>query len=348
MLTTVAAGLTPTVLLTAPPGDGRLFIVEQSGLISIVSGGQLVAEPFLDITDRVRSGGELGLLGLAFHPQFAANGRFYVHYTRQDGGSRIARFEVGSDADVADPATESAVLDVAQPFSNHNGGMIAFGPDGNLFIGMGDGGSGGDPLGSGQDEASLLGAMLRIDVDGTEPYAIPSGNPFPAGGAARPEIWALGLRNPWRFSIDPVLREIWIGDVGQDRLEEINRASLDAAGLNYGWNVMEGSECFATASCDATGLTLPVLEYAHGEGCSVIGGHVYRGAAVPALRGHYFFSDFCSGFIRSIDLAAAASSYKEWITPALGQVLSFGVDGAGELYVLTSIGRVWRVDGTAE
>lgn len=345
-MTLVASGLSGPVLLTAPPGDERAFIVEQPGRILILADGQVAGTPFLDIADRVLDGGERGLLGLAFHPDFAANGRFYVHYTRAGGASRIARFEVGTDPDLADPASEAVVLEVEQPFSNHNGGMLEFGPDGLLYIALGDGGGGGDPQGNGQDTSTLLGSLLRIDVDAAEPYAIPAGNPFPPGGPDRPEIWAWGLRNPWRFSIDPVAGRLWIGDVGQDRVEEIDRQPLAAAGINYGWNIMEGHSCFGAAACDRTGLALPLLEYDHAQGCSVIGGYVYRGPS-PELEGLYFYSDYCAGFVRSVPEHATAPTPVEWGTPELGQVLSFGRDAGGALYVLTAAGAAWRIEGTA-
>jgi glucose/arabinose dehydrogenase len=341
----VASGLTSPVHLTAPHGDARLFVVEQPGRIRIVRNDSLLATPFLDITDRVLHGGERGLLGLAFHPDYAANGNFYVNYTAVGTGeTRIERFTVSSaGAAQADPATGSVLLAVAQPFSNHNGGLLAFGPDGMLYIGMGDGGSAGDPQGHGQDTQTLLGALLRIDVDGTAPYAIPAGNPFVSGGG-RPEIWAWGLRNPWRFSFDTVAGQLYIADVGQNRLEEINVVPAGSSSHNYGWNIMEGSECYASDSCSQAGLTLPVLEYDHSEGCSVTGGHVYRGSTIPGLRGHYLYSDFCRGWLRSFRFADnGATERREWDVGALGNVLSFGEDSAGELYILTAGGQVLRI-----
>jgi glucose/arabinose dehydrogenase len=346
-MTRLASGLDAPVFLTAPPGDTRAFVVEQPGRIRVLRGGSVRPTPFLDITDRVRAGGERGLLGLAFHPAYASNGLFFVYYTRSDGASRVARFEVGADPDLADPGSESVVLDVPQPFSNHNGGMMAFGPGGELFIALGDGGGAGDPNGNGQDTDTLLGSLLRIDVDGAQPYAIPPGNPFASGGG-RPEIWALGLRNPWRFSIDVPTGRIWIGDVGQDRAEEINRRSLADAGVNYGWSITEGSDCFQASTCDTDGLAAPFHSYDHDRGCSVIGGYVYRGDAAPALRGQYFFSDFCAGFLHSLDAAAVAPEPVEWATPELGRVLSLGRDAAGEVYVLTAAGDIWRIDGLSD
>jgi glucose/arabinose dehydrogenase len=344
----IATGLASPVHLTAPAGDARLFVVEQAGRIRIIRDGQLLPQPYLDIRDRVGSGGERGLLGLAFHPQYGANGRFYVNYTDRGGATRIERYHVSSDADLADPASAHLVLSVAQPFANHNGGLVAFGPDGMLFIGMGDGGSGGDPLNHGQNRSTLLGALLRIDVDRGEPYAIPAGNPFRGRADARPEIWAWGLRNPWRFAFDRVEQRLYIADVGQSAREEINVAPAGQGGLNYGWAIMEGTRCFRPATgCDTTGLTLPVLDYDHGQGCSVTGGHVYRGSRVPGLVGHYVYGDYCRGWIRSFRLAGGqAVDRREWAVPNVGQILSFGEDAAGELYVLTTgsgSGRIHRI-----
>lgn len=249
---------------------------------------------------------------------------------------------MGADPDRADPASGKLILRVPQPFSNHNGGLVAFGPDGKLFIGMGDGGSGGDPLGHGQNRGTLLGALLRIDVDAGDPYAIPSDNPFVNTPGARAEIWAMGLRNPWRFSFDREAGLLFIGDVGQNEWEEIDVAPAAAGELNYGWNVMEGDHCFAASSCDQSGLQRPVLEYGHGDGCSVTGGLVYRGRAVPAARGHYFYADFCRGWIRSFRYAEGeATEVREWPFGDIGNVLSFGEDAAGEVYVLSSNGNVY-------
>lgn len=345
--TLVASGLQRPVLLTTAPGDDRAFVLEQAGRIRILGPAGVAPAPFLDITDRVVSGGERGLLGLAFHPDFGANGWFFVDYTGAGGETRIARFQANADRDGADPASETLILRVPQPFSNHNGGMIEFGPDGFLYIALGDGGGAGDPQGNGQDTASLLGKILRIDVDAAEPYGIPPGNPFPVGGGARPEIWAWGLRNPWRFSFDPPGGRIWIGDVGQGRFEEVDGQPLDTAGVNYGWNVMEGPECYADATCDRTGLEPPLLAYDHGEGCSIIGGYVYRGPA-PGLRGLYFFSDYCEGFLRSVDASSASPQATEWRSAEPGKVLSFGRDSAGNLYLLTDGGEIWRIEGIAD
>lgn len=346
-LVSVASGLTGPVHLTAPPGDGRLFVVEQPGRIRIIEDGALRTEPFLDLTATVGSGGERGMLGLAFHPDYASNGFFFVDYTDRNGDTRVERYRVSADRSRADPASAKLILTVQQPFANHNGGLVVFGPDGMLYIGLGDGGSGGDPLGHGQNRATLLGSLLRIDPDGGDPYGIPADNPFVGQAGARAEIWAYGLRNPWRFSFDREAGILYVADVGQNRLEEINAVASTAAGLNYAWNVMEGSQCYSGSGCNTTGLTLPVLEYDHGEGCSVTGGMVYRGAVIPALRGHYFYADYCRGWVRSFRLEnGAARDEREWPFGNVGQILSFGEDAAGELYVLVTAagqGSVYRI-----
>jgi glucose/arabinose dehydrogenase len=341
----VARGLSNPLYLTAPAGDPRLFVVEQPGRIRVVENGALLPTPFLDITDRVSSGGERGLLGLAFHPAYASNGYFYVNYTDLAGDTRVERYRVSADPARADPASARLVLHVAQPFSNHNGGMLAFGPDGRLYVGMGDGGSGGDPQGNGQNPATLLGALLRLDVDGGDPYAIPADNPYAGRPGGRGEVWATGLRNPWRFAFDREAGLLYLADVGESEVEEVNVVPAGAAGLNYGWSVMEGSRCFRPAEgCSRAGLVLPVLEYTHGEGCSVTGGYVYRGSRIPALRGHYFYADFCRGWVRSFRYdGSGAADRREWDFGGVGNVLSFGEDATGELYVLAASGRVFRM-----
>jgi glucose/arabinose dehydrogenase len=272
-----------------------------------------------------------------------------VNYTDLDGDTHIAAFTVSAgDPNRADAASEALILRVDQPFENHNGGQVAFGPDGYLYIALGDGGGGGDPMMNGQSLMTLLGKLLRIDLNGTSPYGIPAGNPFPAVGAARPEIWSYGLRNPWRFSFDRLTGDLYVGDVGEGAQEEINVSlAADGAGrgANYGWNIMEGDSCFEPAGgCDRTGLTLPVLQYDHGEGCSVSGGYVYRGSAIPALQGTYFYSDFCSGWLRSFRLSSGAvTEEREWPALQAGNVSSFGQDAAGELYILTAGGSVYRI-----
>ena len=342
-LQVIASGLDNPLYLTAPAGDPRLFIVEQPGRIRIFEDGRLLDTPFLDITSKVRSGGEQGLLSVAFHPRYADNGYFYVNYTDVTGDTRVERYRVSGDPDRADVASASLVLHVDQPYANHNGGLVAFGPDGRLYIGMGDGGSGGDPQGHGQNTQSLLGALLRIDVDGTQPYGVPSDNPFAGRFGGRGELWAWGLRNPWRFSWDRQTGLFYLADVGQNQWEEIHVVPADSAGVNYGWAIMEGTHCFGASSCDRSGLTLPVHEYDHGDGCSITGGYVYRGRALPHLSGHYFYSDYCDGWLRSFRYEnGRAVDHREWSVGELGNVLSFGEDASGELYVLTSNGTVRR------
>lgn len=345
LLEQVVDGLQSPVFLTAPANDPRLFVVEQPGRIRIVQNGSLLPTPFLDIASRVSAGGERGLLSVAFHPDYAANGTFFVNFTDTRGDTRIERFRVSADPTRADPASAELVLTVAQPFSNHNGGLVAFGPDGKLYIGMGDGGGGGDPEETGQDPMRLLGKMLRIDVDGARPYAIPADNPYAGRTDGQREIWATGLRNPWRFSWDRTANLLFVADVGQNRLEEINAVPAGQGGLNYGWDEMEGSDCFEPATgCSRTGKVLPVSEYTHSDGCSVTGGYVYRGQDVAALRGHYFYADFCEGWIRSFRVAnGAATDARSWELENVGNITSFGEDARGELYVISQSGAVHKI-----
>jgi glucose/arabinose dehydrogenase len=341
----VATGFNSPLYLTAPADDDRLFVVEQPGRIRVIRDGQLLAAPFLNLASQVSSGGERGLLSVAFHPRYASNGFFYVNYTDRSGNTRIERYSVSSNPDVADPTTAKLLLTIQQPFANHNGGLNLFGPDGMLYIGMGDGGSSGDPMGNGQNRNTLLGKLLRIDVDGGDPYAIPPDNPFVGQTGARGEIWALGLRNPWRFSFDRETNLLYVADVGQDRQEEIDIVSAKDGGLNYGWNLMEGPECYRTSNCDQTGLLLPALSYTHSEGCSVTGGYVYRGSRLPSVVGHYFFADYCSGWIRSFKYdQGMVSERRQWSVGSVGRVLSFGEDAAGELYVCSANGTVYRIE----
>jgi glucose/arabinose dehydrogenase len=334
------------VYLTAPPSDPRLFIVERAGRIRVVEDGQLLAAPFLDITDSVSGGGEQGLLSLAFHPDYATTGYLYVYYTDVAGDSRIVRYQVSADRNVAAPGSAKVILTVSQPYPNHNGGLLVFGPGDMLFIGLGDGGSGGDPQNNGQDPSTLLGSLLRIDVDRGDPYAIPQDNPFVGGADWREETWAYGLRNPWRFSFDDTAGMLYVADVGQNSREEVNATSAATGGLNYGWRIMEGSSCFNSQDCTSNGLVLPVLEYVNGvDGCAVVGGYVYRGVELSSLGGTYFYSDNCAGWIRSFRLeSGTATEQKEWDVGDIGNVLSFGVDGFGELYVLSANRRVYRFD----
>ena len=339
----VARGLTAPLHVTAAPGDARLFVVEQTGRVLIVEDGKLRERPFLDISARLRFGGERGLLSLAFHPNYAKNGYIFVNYSEKvNGATRVERYRVSEDANRADPASAQLILRVEQPYSNHNGGHILFGPDGMLYIAMGDGGSGGDPKDNGQNRATLLGALLRIDVNRGTPYAIPPDNPFVGAAEARPEIWAWGLRNPWRVAFDDDL--LYVADVGQNEWEEVTIVPASAGGLNHGWNLMEGNHCFLEEDCDTAGLVAPVYEYDHDHGCSITGGLVYRGAAIPALAGHYIFSDYCSGFLRSLSRGEDdAVSLHEWAAGDIGNVTSFGQDAAGEIYITNSGGEVLKL-----
>ena len=348
----IATGLITPVDVQVAPGDrARLFVVEQTGRIRIVRpGGAVASAPFLDIASRVGTGGERGLLGLAFHPGFAQNGRFFVNYTDRGGDTHIAEFRAAPGADTVDPATERLVLFVAQPFANHNGGALTFGADGMLYIALGDGGSAGDPMGNGQSLLSQLGKILRVDVDRGSPFSIPADNPFVGRANAVGTIWAYGLRNPWRIAFDRLTGDLYIGDVGQGALEEVNVGLASRrGGENYGWNVMEGTRCFRPASgCPTTGLTLPVLEYGHADGCSITGGVVYRGCRMPGYHGTYFYADFCSGMIRSLRLVdGQAADQRDW-TAAIGNGVvslpsSFGVDADGEVLIVDHDGELFRI-----
>jgi glucose/arabinose dehydrogenase len=345
----VASGLSFPLYLTAPPGDlTRLFIVEKTGAIRIIKNGALLQEPFLNISGQVTGGMEQGLLGLAFPPDYAASGRFVVHYTDTAGDTKLSVFHVSTNADLADPASEQVLLTVDQPFPNHNGGQIVFGPDGYLYLGLGDGGGAGDPEGRGQDLSELLGSILRLDVQSGTAYTVPPDNPFVGQQPAiRPEIWSYGLRNPWRFSFDPATGDLYIADVGQDKIEEIDVATSESGagrGVNYGWSIMEGSQCLGGGECDQAGLTLPTFEYGRNQGCSIIGGYVYRGSELPALQGLYFYGDFCQQWVHSFRFNTAATEETDW--PALratSPLTSFGVDAAGELYILESSGKVSKI-----
>lgn len=327
----------PVFLTASPDQTNRLFVVEQNGRIFIVTPGQPNPSLFMDIAEKLSTGGERGLLGLAFHPQYSKNGRFFVNYTRaQDGATVIAEYRVSPDPARADPQ-ETIRLVIPQPYSNHNGGMIAFGPDAFLYIGTGDGGAGGDPENRAQDRKSLLGKFLRIDVDGPPPFRIPADNPF-VGQPGQPEIFALGLRNPWRFSFDRQTGDLWAGDVGQNLWEEID---VIAKGKNYGWRLLEGKHCFNPAkNCEsARQVVPPVTEYSHEQGrCSVTGGYVYRGKRVPSLEGVYVFGDFCTGEVWG---------YRDGQTTQLLdtdlQISSFGEDREGELYVIGHQGKIFQI-----
>jgi glucose/arabinose dehydrogenase len=346
----IASGLSVPLYLTAPAGDvSRLFIVEKTGTIRIVKDGTLLPDPFLDISGQVSGASEQGLLGLAFPTDYNSTGRFVVHYTDIAGDTRLSVFQVSANPDVADAASEQVILSADQPFTNHNGGQIAFGPDGFLYLGLGDGGGSSDPEGRGQDLSELLGSILRIDVQSGTFYTVPADNPFVGQQpATRPEVWSYGLRNPWRFTFDRANGDLYIADVGQNNVEEVDVAPAASGGgkaANYGWSIMEGNQCYGGGQCDQTGLTLPTFQYRHDEGCSIIGGSVYRGSGIPALQGLYFYGDFCQGWVHSFRYVdGAATEVTNW--PALhtaSSLTSFGEDAAGELYVLESSGRVSRI-----
>lgn len=350
-LQTVTAVLSSPVFLTAPTGDvGRLFIVEQGGLIRILNSldGTPRATPFLDVTGLIVTGGEQGLLGMAFDPNYAGNGRFYIYYTNTAGDIVIARYGVSTNPDIANAGAQAILKTIAHPTNqNHNGGMLAFGPDGCLYAGIGDGGGSGDPNGNAQNTNSLLGKILRLDPETGS--ACGTDNPFANGTGGAPEVWSFGLRNPWRFSFDRSTGVLYIGDVGQDQREEVDAVVGPNAGqgVNFGWNIMEGFACFNPPSgCNSSGLTPPILDYSHDAGaCSVTGGYVYRGTLNPAVNGSYFYADYCAGFVRSFQLQGGRpSSQNTWplLSPG-GQITSFGEDARGELYILTQTGGLSRI-----
>lgn len=348
-LNRVSTGLVqPTHITHAGDSSGRLFVVEQSGRIRVIRDSVLLAVPFLDIVSRVGCCGERGLLSVAFPPGFGNKRYFYVNYTDRSGNTVVARYRLTANDDIADPGSEEVLLTVLQPFANHNGGLLLFGPDGFLYVGMGDGGSGGDPFNNAQNPSSLLGKMLRIDVEsGVIPYGIPPSNPFVANPSFRPEIWALGLRNPWRFAFDPLTEDLYIADVGQNTLEEVNfQPALSQGGENYGWRIMEGTLCFNPNPCDPAGLVMPVAEYDHAQGCSVTGGLIYRGQNFPRLQGFYFYGDFCTGRIWGLRRNGADFQNSLLLASPLS-ISTFGVDEAGELYVADYVsGGIYRIVDT--
>jgi glucose/arabinose dehydrogenase len=342
----VADGFTLPVAITHANDDsGRIFVVEKRGTIAILRDGQRQEQIFLDITEKVgSSSSEQGLLGLAFHPNYRENGLFFVNYTDRDGNTLIERYRVSDDPERADPESGLRLLGIEQPASNHNGGALAFGPDGMLYIGTGDGGRGGDPWGNAQNTEVLLGKMLRLDVDSAEPYAIPADNPFASGEGGLAEIWAWGLRNPWRFSFDRLDGQLFIADVGQSAYEEINAAPFTSAGLNYGWNITEGEVCYGASSCDREGLTDPVYTYGRDQGQSVTGGYVYRGSAYPRMQGYFIFGDYASGRIWALGRSDQGSWFAREVLASGLQISSFGEDQQGELYVADlGDGAIYRI-----
>jgi hypothetical protein len=336
----VTEGLDQPVFVLPQPGTDRLLVVEREGVVQVVGRDGVVQDaPYLDLSSVIGSSSiEQGLLGMAFHPGNPE--RVFVYYTLPSNTSVLAEIPIVD----GEPAVAEIIelLRFEQPTERHNAGMIEFGPDGYLFLALGEGGAAGTHA---QDPNTLLSSILRLDLDRGEPYAVPADNPF-AGGGGAPEVWAYGLRNPWRFSIDPLERLVYIGDVGHSDWEEIDVVSLDGGGFNFGWASMEGTHCFSTSDCDTAGLELPVLEYPHSDGCSVTGGYVYRGAAIPELTGHYFYGDWCSGFIRSFRFENGAVFDEHDWTEELGfsgQVNSFGVDAEGELLIATWEGTIYRL-----
>lgn len=370
----VASGLERPVYVTAPSGDARLFVVEQAGLIRVVKDGSALSTPFLDIRSQVHNDSEQGLLSMAFHPHYRANGYFFVYFLDRNHHIRIERFRASANPDVADSASSLPILSVDKPGWEHNGGMVRFGSDRMLYIGTGDGGNSPKLSTNAQNRKSLLGKLLRLDVNGREPYGIPAGNAFPDGKGGRPEIWASGLRNPWRYAFDSAVSLIYIGDVGQGHREEVDVAPSNRPGANFGWNVMEGSVCYFTFGgqgpvwgkfgraywgmrkvfgslpfCRRGRFQRPVLDYPHSAiGCAIIGGSVYRGRNIPKLAGRYVFSDFCGHWVRSFKYSNGEATEKlERRTADIGQVVSFGEDGFGEMYIIGDKG-VFRMVGLAK
>jgi len=352
----LAGGFAMPVFATAPDGDAeRIFVVEQFGKIKIIDRGVVLPDPFLDISGLVTAGGERGLLSLAFHPSYSLNGRLFVYYNDLVGDATVAEYAVDpGDENLVLPGSGQVLLSMPKPFVQHNGGTLAFSPiDEMLWISVGDGGSSGDPFNNAQNTSTLLGSLLRIDVSGPPPYSIPSDNPFVGVPGAREEIYAYGLRNPYRFSMDRIFGDVWIGDVGQQGKEEIDLIRLGQAGLNFGWRCLEGSDCTGYAGCDCplVGATAPAIEYDHNVGCAVIGGYVYRGSDIPGLAGHYFYADFCTSQVWSVDKSSPSfpdpivDRTLELSPPAgtLGFVAGFGQDGRGELLIVSYTGDVRRI-----
>ena len=355
-LTLISGSLSqPVLAIGARDGSNRLFVVEKTGRIRIVKGGAVLATPFLDISAGVSTGGEQGLLGLAFHPSYRTNGKLYVNYTDRNGDTVVREYRASAtDPDRVGSGTGRTIIRIKQPYGNHNGGMIAFGKDGYLYIGMGDGGSAGDPGNRAQSTGSLLGKMLRVNVNthtSTRQYGIPSTNPY-VGKAGLDEIWQRGLRNPWRFSFDRSTGDLWIGDVGQNRYEEVDHAVRTTTGagrgVNWGWRVIEGFHCYSPATgCSTTGRRLPLLEYSHASGrCAVTGGYVYRGTTIPALVGWYVYGDYCSGEVWTVSATSASRPAPVRLLGAgSGRMVSgFGQGDAGELYICDLNGSLWRID----
>ncbi|WP_426341150.1 PQQ-dependent sugar dehydrogenase [Pseudoduganella sp. S-14] len=348
----VASGLSTPVLLTAPAGDTRRFIVERPGRIRILSSdGTLRSTAFLDLSGLISTDGEGGLLSMAFHPAYAQNGRFYIYYTDKFSNIAIDEVKVSADTNVADANSLKRIITIPHPtYTNHYGGMLAFGADGYLYAGTGDGGGVGDPSGNAQNLDSLLGKLLRLKVDNVVAplYNVPADNPFVGQAGKRGEIWAYGLRNPWRFAFDNSSASLYLTDVGQASKEEVDVVPTSLKAANFGWNIMEGSSCYNSTSCSQQGLTLPIFDYDLGvnnaNGCAITGGFVYRGSVLPELAGRYLYSDYCKGFLKSFQYAnGAVSESKDWAVGDIGKIPSFGQDAAGELYMLSESGKVYQI-----
>ncbi len=344
----IATGLSKPLHLThAGDGSGRLFVVEQAGRVYVLKDGITVSTPFLDIVSIVGSdANEQGLLSVAFHPNYITNGFFFVYYTNIQGDAVIARYQVSADPNVADSNSAVILLTVGQPFANHNGGQLTFGLDGYLYVGLGDGGAANDPQNNGQSLSTLLGKIIRLDVDNAEPYGVPETNPLVASDTARPEIWSYGWRNPWRFSFDRATGDMYIADVGQNQYEEVHVEFSGApSGRNYGWRLMEGFHCFNQSNCEpaSLGLELPVAEYDHNQGCSITGGYVYRGGQYPALDGTYFYGDYCSGTIWGLRQETDGSWSEAQLLQTNHTISSFGEDEAGEIYLVDHRGNVLQI-----
>jgi glucose/arabinose dehydrogenase len=339
----------PLAIAAPDDGSGRLFVASQAGTIwSVAADGTVMPDAMIDLSPFIVSGGERGLLGLALHPDFPDDPRAFVNYTGEDGDTSISSFSLyPANPDRFDVSSLRQLLFIDQPYANHNCGGVVFGPDGYLYLALGDGGAGGDPHDNGQQLDTLLGKLLRIDVESGDPYGIPTDNPF-AGADGMDEIWHYGLRNPWRFSFDRETGDLWIGDVGQGAWEEIDVARGGEGGLNFGWNRMEGAHCFNDEGCAQDGLTLPVTEYGRDLGCTVIGGYVYRGEDSPALEGAYLFADYCSGLIFAIDSSTSSLAAPAEAGSSEGNVSAFGEDANGELYVTTLDGTIYRVTATGQ